>query len=307
MKMLLSDDVELGQPANPYTLSPSVSKSSAFAAVTPRSRSLHPVCANYKHNTHTTDYCIAPGGKLAGRTIDEAHAAQRAAKPRDNQTYKPRTPNQNAHVTTSTTPTAPDMSATGTIFVNGLLYVPDTAWNTTTPDTVHIVQILLSSDDPNFPFCVCLALSNSLEPFLPSTALSVTSSPVASSSLPFIIDTASCHISPILSDFKTLRPISPHPIKGLEDHSVNALDMGTIELHTPSGALVLNDAFYVPNSTVHLISVFLLGNAKYSSHFYPDQGYCFISNTHNNRVVQSSHLSHTYFLLNRFLLPNQNK
>jgi hypothetical protein len=26
-----------------------------------------------------------------------------------------------------------------------------------------------------------------------------------------------------------------------------------------------------------------------------------------NRVVQSSHLSHTYFLLNRFLLPNQNK
>jgi hypothetical protein len=25
------------------------------------------------------------------------------------------------------------------------------------------------------------------------------------------------------------------------------------------------------------------------------------------RVVQSSHLSHTYFLLNRFLLPNQNK
>jgi hypothetical protein len=63
---------------------------------------------------------------MAGQTIDEVHAAQHAAKPHDNQTYKPRTPNQNTHITTSTAPTAPDMSATGTIFVNGLPYVPDT-------------------------------------------------------------------------------------------------------------------------------------------------------------------------------------
>jgi hypothetical protein len=37
------------------------------------------VCSNCKKPHHTIDFCIKPGGKMAGRSIDEAKAAQRAA------------------------------------------------------------------------------------------------------------------------------------------------------------------------------------------------------------------------------------
>jgi hypothetical protein len=86
---LIKRHVELGQPTNPYTLSPSVSTLFAFAAVAPHSCSPHLVCTNCKCDTHTTDYYIAPRGKMAGQTIDEACAAQHAARPYDNLSLAP--------------------------------------------------------------------------------------------------------------------------------------------------------------------------------------------------------------------------
>lgn len=47
-----------------------------------------PFCANCKRRSHSTDFCVLPGGKMAGRTIEEAHAAQLVASgklPRGNQ------------------------------------------------------------------------------------------------------------------------------------------------------------------------------------------------------------------------------
>ena len=72
--------VEKGQPANPYTLSPSLPSSTAFAAVS-RPKSPHHVCANCKKEGHLADFCISPGGKMAGQTIEEAKAAYRASSP----------------------------------------------------------------------------------------------------------------------------------------------------------------------------------------------------------------------------------
>ncbi len=56
---LIRHHIELGQPANPYTLNPSSITASAFAAISSRSRSPCPFCANCKHKGHGTDFCIA--------------------------------------------------------------------------------------------------------------------------------------------------------------------------------------------------------------------------------------------------------
>jgi hypothetical protein len=41
-------------------------------------RPLRTPCATCKRLNHSSDFCISPGGKLAGKTIEEAHAAQAA-------------------------------------------------------------------------------------------------------------------------------------------------------------------------------------------------------------------------------------
>ncbi|KAI0273169.1 hypothetical protein BGY98DRAFT_936381 [Russula aff. rugulosa BPL654] len=60
---LVRHRVELGYPANPYTLSSSLAPSSAFAAISSRPHPLRPVCSNCKRGNHTTEFCISPGGK----------------------------------------------------------------------------------------------------------------------------------------------------------------------------------------------------------------------------------------------------
>ena len=102
------------------------------------------------------------------------------------------------------------------------------------------------------------AFSDSPSPLVPfSSVFSISSSSSSSSShssLPFIIDTgATCHISPILSNFKSLHPITSHPIRGLGNLCINAIGMGTIKLGTTSSTLCLNNMFYVPNLNVRLI------------------------------------------------------
>jgi transposase InsO family protein len=287
---------EAGQSANPYTLSPSTVSSTAFAALSPRDRPPRPVCANCKKDTHGTDYCIAPGGKMAGRTIDEARAARTAAREK----LHPR-PSQSAHVATPVVPSAaPSSSSQGTIFLNGKLYAPvEPSWSMApTPSSAHIAEID-PSDSFDYPYHAFVAFSDS--------ALSASSSDLSSSdgSLPFIIDSgASCHISPFLSDFKSIRPIKPHPITGLGNSSVSAVGMGTIELCTPSGTLSLLNALYVPSSSVRLISVFLLGEANFNAHFYPREGHCFISNAANAIITRGTALpGRKLFVLSSFSVP----
>ena len=81
-------------------------------------------CSNCKCEMHGTDYCILSSGKMAGKTIEEAHAAQRAASGK-----RPWT--QAAHVTTASTsdtaatPSPDNLNSSPTsssIVVNGLTY-----------------------------------------------------------------------------------------------------------------------------------------------------------------------------------------
>jgi hypothetical protein len=53
------------------------SPSTALAAVSNKPSRL--VCSNCKRPTHKTEFCIATGGQMAGKTLEEARAAQDAA------------------------------------------------------------------------------------------------------------------------------------------------------------------------------------------------------------------------------------
>src|SRR5258708_2948506 len=122
--------------------------------------------------------------------------------------------------------------------------------------------------------------------------------------MPFILDTgASCHISPILSDFKNFHPIDTHPISGLGNLSVLATGVGTIVLTSPSGVLTLNNAFFVPTSAIHLISVFTLNeDNNYGSYF--DLRSCLITDKQGNIIAQGTAVvRHRLYILSNFSVP----
>ena len=88
--------------------------------------------------------------------------------------------------------------------------------------------------------------------------------------MPFIFDTgASCHISPEASDFKVLKAIPCHPVKGLCSLAIHAVGVGDIDPHIAGGhVLHLTDVLYIPESSVHLLSIHSLNKtSNYSTLF----------------------------------------
>ena len=73
--------------ANPTPTVPLPSQT-AFAAQS-RPSTTKVICTHCKRTGHSADYCIAPGGKMAGRTVDEARAAWRATLPRTSPLSRP--------------------------------------------------------------------------------------------------------------------------------------------------------------------------------------------------------------------------
>ena len=107
-------------------LLPIAHPSSAFPASTARDRQ-RPICSNCKRTNHATDFCILPGGKMAGRSIDKARAAQRAPSGKPPRGSRPHS-SQTAHVATiavnadvTETPSVPHPSPF--ITINGISYV----------------------------------------------------------------------------------------------------------------------------------------------------------------------------------------
>jgi len=109
---------------------------------------------------------------------------------------------------------------------------------------------------------------------------------------------ATCHILPIHADFKKLRPIAPHPITGVGGARVYATGMGSIELCIAGGLKVmLDNAVYVPASTVRLVSVLELNTREqYTSHFDSDK--CWVTNKSGATIMCSTVLCsrHLYTL-----------
>jgi hypothetical protein len=113
----------------------------------------------------------------------------------------------------------------------------------------------------------CEDVDTTVEP----VAYSASRTPVdALNDSPFILDMGTtCHISPIKSDFKSLRPIEPHPITSIGGARVHATGVGSIELCIASNhKVVLEDVLYIPTSTVCLVSVLCLNRSgNYISSF----------------------------------------
>jgi len=111
---------------------------------------------------------------------------------------------------------------------------------------------------------------------------------------PFILDTgATCHISPECSDFQTLNPIQPHPIKGLGGACIYAVSIGTIKLAVGNEQrLLLHNALFAPSSSVQLISVLSLNhNSKSVSCF--DEKTCWIINKQSGNMIAQGIVSPT--------------
>jgi len=106
---------------------------------------------------------------------------------------------------------------------------------------------------------------------------------------PFILDTgATCHISPAKSDFRSLRPIAPHPITGIGGAHVHATGVSTIELCITTGhKVVLDDVLFVPTSTICLVSVLCLNRSGgYISSF--DSNSCWVTNKAGAKVLMGT-------------------
>ena len=107
--------------------------------------------------------------------------------------------------------------------------------------------------------------------------------------MPFILNTsATCHISPEASDFKYLKSIPCHPVKGLSGLVVYTLGMGDKKLHIAGGhTLKLTNTLYIPASNVRLISIIALNRSgAYTTHFNLDT--CWVTNKSNMTLVWGS-------------------
>ncbi len=277
--------------------------STALAAQSrPRSKV---ICAHCKRNGHLADFCIQPGGKMEGRSIDDARAAQRAASSRASRNTRSQQNNSttgqssSANVATASSPAPTE--GVESVEVNGKTYYSAPPSSTAPSDFADTAMTSFAPSDAGTTF-----EHHSWEAFTafngthrasidwslhsrPADDGDTTPEPVAYSASrtpvdnlsesPFILDTgATCHISPTKSDFKSLRPIAPHPITGVGGARVHATGVGSIELCIASNQkVVLEDVLYIPTSTVRLVSVLCLNRSgRYVSCFDSDS--CWVTN-----------------------------
>jgi hypothetical protein len=91
-----------------------------------------------------------------------------------------------------------------------------------------------------------------------------------SSRNPFFLDSgATVHISPDAHDFYDLKAISPHSICDVGRSTISAVGIGSVRLPIAKGAHIqLDNVLYIPNATVHLISISsLCRDSQFTAHF----------------------------------------
>ena len=283
----------------------SISPTTALAAV--NTKPPRPVCANCKRPSHRTEFCIGPGGQMAGKTIKEARAAQDAAR----NAQKPGGTNRSRGNRTPAPASTQNDSNAKTLTVNGQCYmlVTPNVNSITTPtpppidpssayaaismpsyDEEEYMAVIATMDDAKASLDWTLHTRPDIETtdFITSAAYSAGRSPISRlDELPFILDSgATNHISPEASDFRVLRPITNHPVKGLSGTAIYAVGIGEIDLHIAAGhVLRLSNVLYIPKSSVRLVSVRALNKSgDYITHF--DSDICWVTNRSNTTVVR---------------------
>ena len=119
----------------------------------------------------------------------------------------------------------------------------------------------------------------------------VTTTPLSSEEPSFVLSTsATYHISPKRSDFKTLAPIFPCPVKVLSGTCHYAVGIGSIDVHTDISTgykLTLRDVLFVPFARTRLISSqSLCLDGMYSIHFDPES--CWITDKSGTTLARGT-------------------
>ncbi|HEV7738298.1 MAG TPA: hypothetical protein VGO47_13115, partial [Chlamydiales bacterium] len=287
-------------------------QSNSMALVT-RNQTSQIACTNCKRSRHTAEYCIAPGGGMAGKTIDESRQARR------NKELKRGRP--------STTGTSNSNQNKFQIRVNGpdgkayFLNVDPSAMGALTP--VYAENQATTSETQALPpdpmpmdlqvnFCDLDAVEYegwiAVEQEFTTSVNWTTNKQKSTSQIlnaselvplsqksrttisllisPFWLDTgASIHISPNRDDFITLRQIKPKQVGGLTAISVVAIGIGDIKIRIGRGAyILLKDVFYIPDSKVRLISVRCL-TRDHSAVAHFDESHCWLTHKSTGNML----------------------
>jgi hypothetical protein len=114
-----------------------------------RSNRNRPMCRNCKQVGHATEYCVCCGGKMAGKTIEHACKAQRAAQGKvmngntkmtvTTSTHIVATPTNHQAMSTTLVPTAPSHGTP--LVINGKMYFPEPDHADTALVTNHSVHL----------------------------------------------------------------------------------------------------------------------------------------------------------------------
>lgn len=272
-----------------------------------------PVCSNCKCPGHRAEYCISPGGQMAGKTIEEVRMAQEAACTVHHNATNRAHPNQNSTNTanTATTQAAPSNDNPQTFMFNGKSYmlIDDSTPATTEADSTNI-SMLLYDEDKYYAFIgateeVCASINWTMHTWqaipskTPDCAYTGRYPTARLDKLPFILDTgATVHILPEASDFKVLRLILTHPVKGLCGSAVHAVGIGDIKLRIAEGHMLkLIDILYISECTIQLISILALNRSAWYTSYFDPVG-CWIQNRSGTVLVCGaiSESKHLYIL-----------
>ena len=270
-----------------------VSESATPAAVS--NKKSRPICSNCKRTNHRTEFCISPGGQMAGKSIHEARAAQKVGN-----SNNPTRPCGNRGTATQGT-------ANQTITVNGKCYELVSADNTapanteTDGDFTGIATVDydqeesisgLATADEHYVSLDWNLYTRTPDNVLPADTMADSTgwSPITRpEELPFIlVSSATYHISPEASDFKFLKSIPRLSVTVLGGSAVYAVGVGDIELYIASGhTLRLTNVLYIPESRVRVVSVHAMNKSgNYITRF--DSKGCQVTNKSNTVLVQGS-------------------
>ena len=272
-------------------------------------------CSNCKWTSHTTDFCVHAGGGMAGKSIEDAQAAKRKGS-RDRQEKLKDFKDSKPKVALSF------KDSNGWAFITHVDIDNITAMNSTpaTSSTIHanLTSIDLNSPSLDLPVHLTRIETVEYEGFLTSLNDPVISidwtqynndieicptmiaaphqnqhtAVVFLDACPFFLDSGmSIHISLEQSDFLSLCLISSKAIKGVGGSSILAMGIGDIKLCIAWGAyLILLRVLFVPNSTIHLISISSLTcDSACNVHF--SNMSCWINNLSTKAIIACGSLA----------------
>jgi len=258
---------------------------------------------------------------MAGQSLDEAKAAYHASHaPRTDGTTTAQITSTNVATTNISTPAPNPTGITGPFYFNGVPYkwVPATSAAppigpslapNTSDTTGTFTSMNIATVDPHYDFDFVAHMAIFGEPqasinwdkdaksidlnqvLVEPVAYTASRVPIRTlDESPFFLDTGTnAHISLECSDFKTLRPIPPHPIAGLGGLCIFVVGIGTIDIHIAGGhKLVLENVLFAPASNIQLVSVLDMNNTggRYILHFGPNS--CWVTNSGGATILRGN-------------------